>query len=609
MNILHVNFFYQGQTVCVPSGTLLTDAATLAGITLRTDCGGAGTCGKCTVRVAEGIACSDPEQAVELLACQTWITSDRTVFVGEKARTSGNVQVVVDSHNCEDETGISEQKSTLLKVRVQIEPPTRENHRPDLQRFLDSFSAKPNLTLRQIRTLSQKLRKNNWKGTAVFVEDQFVDFYTQNEADQPFFAVALDIGTTTIAAELVDLTYSPRNCKFVVARENPQKKFGADIISRIQNIHSSAGILELQYLAIIGAVSEMIKELAEQANIDPLRIVLLTIAGNTVMQQIFLDIDPGFLGFSPFVPTTSTYPMIRAVELELPIHPEAIVHTFPILGGFVGGDIVSGIIATGLDRLTVKSEPTLFIDIGTNGEMVLENQGRFLAAATAAGPAFEGAGIEFGMIAAEGAIDRIDFKSNGSVEFHTIENKPPVGICGSALIDLTAELLRFGVINSRGKFQTTKSLPTGFLERLIDLDGQTAFVVSELDAREKIVFTQADVRQIQLAAGAIRSGVRLLLEQSELKPESIKTLYLAGGFGNFIRPENAQRIGLLLPEIPLECIRFCGNTSLAGAKILAKNASARFRAEQIVGITKHLDLSTCPNFTQIFGESMLFPEK
>ncbi len=591
--------------VDVEPDTTLLAAAHLAGIPLRNDCGGTGQCGKCAVYITENSGPFDRSTAKKVFACREKVAGrNLSVFVPEESLLHQSAQIV--AHSGQGAGNGSFCLNRLTIVPLDLTPPTREDHRSDLARLREKVSSPLELSLAQLQSLPNKLRKADWKGAALFLEGDFLDFFDRAESQKTCYAVALDIGTTMLAAELVPLTETPDSESYHAVRVNPQKIFGDDIISRIQKVIDDTNNLERLRDTILEASGQMIRELAEKAKIDTEKILLLTVSGNTVMQQLFLGIDPRPLGFSPFVPATNRYPIILAKELDLPIHPSGRVQTLPILGGFVGGDLVAGILATNMDRLAEGEGAALLIDIGTNGEMILAHENRLYAAATAAGPAFEGARIQFGMIAAEGAIDHVDFRE--TISIHTIGNGPIKGICGSGLIDLTAELLNSGTINSRGLFAKPDTLPPEIQRRLTNFEGKSAFRLTEENREPAVVLTQKDVRQVQLAAGAIRCGILLLLELAGLKPSEIRSLFLAGGFGNYIRPESAQRIGLFPPEITVDRIRFCGNTSLQGAKLLACDRNTQSRIDAIVERTEHVDLSTRPNFSTLFGESMIFPE-
>ncbi len=413
---------------------------------------------------------------------------------------------------------------------------------------------------------------------------------TQRENSR--YAVAFDIGTTTLAMELIDVSEPPQVLG-AVGRVNPQRKFGDDIVSRIQAAIDDPVNRETMRKQIIDAANELLQELADHAGIVPGRVERMAVAGNTVMEYLFLGLDPSPLGFVPFLPPVLTFPPRSATELGLAMAPHGTVDVLPIMGGFVGGDLTAGVLATRLGDPDDRNGPSLLIDIGTNGELVLWTGERFLVAATAAGPAFEGARIEKGTAAIPGAIERVDISETGNVSVRTIANRPAVGICGSGLLDAAAELLNRKMMRSNGRFDP--SVPS---DHWMTVNGKPAF---RLDG--DIYLTQRDVQQLQLAIGAIRAGTEILLRQTGLRADRLEMLYVAGGFGSYIDPFHAQRLGLLPAELAPERISFCGNTSLAGAR--------RFLLEgRLFDVpVHHVELAHSPDFTNVFAESMIFPER
>jgi uncharacterized 2Fe-2S/4Fe-4S cluster protein (DUF4445 family) len=346
-----------------------------------------------------------------------------------------------------------------------------------------------------------------------------------------------------------------------------------------------------------------------QASVNPQRVYEVTIAGNTTMQHLLCRLHPRYLGEVPFVPVTGRHVSMPAAALGLHAHPRARVYVFPAIGGFVGGDTVAGMLAT---RLNECEAPTLLIDVGTNGEIVLFADGALRAASTAAGPAFEGARILHGMRSSTGAIEKVVL--DGVLRTNVIGNVPPIGLCGSALIDLAAELLRHGLLAPEGRIRTPDQLPASvpadLTRRLTVHEKQMAFLLApseESGTGKPIVVTQRDFRELQLATGAIRAGVNILLRQVGLRPGDLESVLIAGGFGNFIRRSNAQRIGLLPPEIERRRIRYQGNTSLAGAWLAAVSDRVRRAADPLARRTRHVDLSTDPDFQRAFAEAMIFP--
>ncbi len=337
----------------------------------------------------------------------------------------------------------------------------------------------------------------------------------------------------------------------------------------------------------------------------------MTVAGNTTMQQLFLGVDPSPLGEIPFTPAGGRGLACEAAELGIRIHPRGRAYVLPVIGGFLGGDTVAGLVAT---DLADAEKPTLFIDIGTNGEIVLAAGGTLRAASTAAGPAFEGARISCGMRGCAGAIEKV-IVCDGRLQIGVIGDVPPVGLCGSGLIDAAAELLRHGLLTPEGRLvspdQLAPGTPPDLAGRLVMHDRKPAFRLAAEDEtadRRPIVLTQQDIRELQLAAGAIRAGVVILLRRAGLDPADLDRVLIGGGFGNFIRRDNAQRIGLLPHQIEHRRIRFMGNTSLAGARLAALSVAARQQAEALARCVEPVDLSTDREFHRVFAESMIFPE-
>jgi uncharacterized 2Fe-2S/4Fe-4S cluster protein (DUF4445 family) len=546
-----VQFYFENKvratkTVQIPSGTSLTVAASEAGILFRTDCGGAGICGKCKVNI----------NGNEHFACQTVVENDLNVIVPESALRHNEKLVIVQA-----ESFLDDQQHDVNVIK-------RTGHR---------------------------------------------------------FGVAVDIGTTTLVAELHG--FHDPNAVWTVSRANPQRNYGDDVITRIQKVIEEPAFLATLQQLIVGAVNEMLAELASKAGIDVTEISLVSVAGNTVMEHLFLGIDPSPLGFAPFTAPVSEYPVCLGSDIGLKIAPDGIIETLPIFGGFVGGDIVAGVLATEIYRKSYgqykknrkessPNEPCAFflIDVGTNGELVLCYNDEIYTAAAAAGPAFEGGRIEHGMLAVPGAIDRVELQTlesegteTGKLFVSTIGNHPPKGICGSGLIDAVSELLRCGLIKPNGQFNVKADSP--FLQFWAMNNGKPSFVLASEDVSaigEAILLTQRDIRQFQLATGAIRAGIRLLLKQKMLQPEHIETFYVGGGFGSFIRPEAAKRLGLLPHEVPLERIRFCGNTSLAGARLSLLDSRYRDESLLLARQVHHLELAALPDFATAYADAMLF---
>lgn len=612
MNEVAVLFQPSGKTVHVLSGTRLTEAAAMAGLVFDSPCGGEGTCGKCRVVVHQG-AC--PPVAAEIrhispediargtrLACQTAVAGPMVVETPAASLLGSQYKILTEGKSA----GEVAVEPAVRKQYVELSPPERGRDESDAARLM-AAAGPLKIELDLLRQLPRLLRENDFRGTAVAAEGRLLDFEPGNTQGESF-AVAVDVGTTTLVAMLVDLTDGGERA--VVARLNPQTSYGDDVLTRILHSQQAPAGLENLLQAVVSAVDAMIGELTATAGIDRRRIYEVVLSGNTTMQQLLLGLDPRSLGEVPFVPAASERVETAAAELGISIHPRGRAYVLPVIGGFVGGDTVAGILASNLAELP---GPTVLVDIGTNGEIVLAVEGKLTAASTAAGPAFEGARISQGMRAGAGAIEKVVVQ-DGRLRINVIGDVRPVGLCGSALIDAAAECLRHGVLTPEGRLPPPGELPDSVpddLARRVRLDsGKPVFVLAEPDQAgggRAVVLTQRDFRELQLASGAIRAGIRILLKQAGLKPENLDAVLVAGGFGNFIRRNNAQRIGLLPHEVPRNRIRYLGNTSLAGARLAALSIAARRRAEELARRTAHVDLSTDPDFRWAFAEAMLFP--
>lgn len=602
-----------GTTVYVLPGTPLVEALAGAAITLDMPCGGEGTCGKCRVQVIQGAEPPGPAEHRLLtpdelhqgfrLACQVRVVAPMRVVVPRSSTLAAIEQVLVRTEQLAGTPG----DPVVQKRYLELPPPERGRDEADLTRLQQAIGP-VEADLATLRALPQQLRAAQFRGTAVVLDGRLIDFEPGN-TESLRYGVAVDVGTTTLVVMLVELGTGQQQA--VAACLNPQTRFGDDVLSRILWAQERPSGLGQLHTAVVEAVNQMIAEVAHQAGIETDHIYLVTLSGNTTMQELLCGIDPRYLGQVPFVPVTSSRVAVPAAELGIRIHPRGWAYVMPVIGGFVGGDTVSGILATGL---VDRPPPSLLVDIGTNGEIVLWANGRLWAASTAAGPAFEGARITHGMRASAGAIEKVIV--DGALRVNVIGGVAPLGLCGSALIDAAAELLRYGILRPDGRLATPDQLPPtippDLRRRLIAYENTVAFLLvaeEESGSGKPIVLTQRDFRELQLATGAIRAGIATLLKRAGLQPADLHDVLLAGGFGNFIRRKNAQRIGLLPPQIPRHRIRYQGNTSLAGARLVAISQKARSAAEQLARQTEHVDLSTDPEFRNAFAEAMIFPEQ
>jgi len=609
---LSVTFQPSNKVVRVAPGSRLVEAATAAGITLDLPCGGEGVCGKCRVLVREGAAPGGPVERTTLgeaavqqgvrLACQSTVTAPTIVEIPETSLLASHHKILQRVRDLPETVP----DPRIRKQYVELPAPDRKHDEADLVR-LERAIGPFEVDLEIVRQLPDRLRRYGFRGTAVLADRKLIDF-EPGHTEAHSYAVAFDIGTTTVVGMLLDLE-TGRDLA-IASRLNPQTAFGDDVLTRIAHTQGGPEALRQLQEAILAAVNAMIGELVAQAKISREQVYEATFAGNTTMQQLLAGIDPRWLGEVPFVPATGNGLSVDAAALGVQIHPRGRASLLPVIGGFVGGDTVSGILATGLAD---TEGPSLLVDIGTNGEIVLAADGKLSAAATAAGPAFEGARIEHGMRGTAGAIERITV--DGQWHAQVIGNVRPTGICGSGLIDLAAELLRHQLVSPEGRLRAQDDLPSNTLSemrrRVLAHDGQMAFLVAskaETATGKPIVLTQRDLRQLQLASGAIRAGIIILLRRAGYEPCDLKQVFVAGGFGNFVRRRNALRMGLLPPEINPQQIRYEGNTSLAGARLVAISQRAWSLAGTLARRTEHVDLATDHGFQWAFADAMLFPE-
>ncbi|MGI6709497.1 MAG: ASKHA domain-containing protein [Dethiobacteria bacterium] len=597
--------------VMVERGTNLLEAAAHAGMAVEGNCGGKGSCGKCKVRLAK----KSPEEPSEaekkylspaeledgwVLACQRTADEDMAVEVPEQSDAfKRKISLTEDDQKVKAEPAVR-------KIELTLDRPTVENQTPDLERLLNRLPEKQiGAPLRLLAGLPQILRKNNFAVTAVLAAGRLIAVEAGHTAER-LFGVAFDIGTTTIMGSLHDL--SSGKALAVGAATNPQNVFGADVISRITYAASGTDKLKRLQSKVIEALNGIIEELAGKAGIEPYEIYEVTAVGNTTMSHLFLGIDPTYLAPAPFVPAYRRAIAVNAAEIGLAINPGGQVLVLPNIAGYVGSDTVGVILATGLEK---RRDRCAVIDIGTNGELALAAGGRILTCSTAAGPAFEGAQIKHGMRAADGAIEAVRIEG-GEVLLETIGGSAPRGICGSGLIDAAAALLKADVLEPSGRLAdpetTGAQLPPQLKARLRRGKGGFEFILAgkEITAGgEDIVLTQPDLRELQLAKGAIYAGLQILLKDAGLTETDLDEVLLAGAFGNYIRKESARDIGLL-PGIPLEKITPVGNAAGRGARMALVSKTERARAEALPDLVEHVELSTRPDFQGAFIKALAF---
>lgn len=598
-----------GRTVHALPGTILLEAAARSGFIINTPCGGVGSCGKCLVRIRSGncpptedeLAALGGEQIAQgfRLACRARVAGPLTIEIPETSLFQAQQQILTE------DTGEALEVLPRVIKRCLAVPATSCETLSDTDR-LHAAGVDAPLSLAALRALPGALRAADSTLTTIQVDDDIIAIEAGNTTGA-CHGIAFDIGTTTLVGTLVNLTTGEDLA--VEARVNPQTSFGDDVVSRIQKCRREpAGLAQLQ-TAVLEGVNKIIEELVRKAHSDRNSVYEIVFAGNTTMQQILCGIDPSALGEIPFLPAFRSALEFNATDLKLHVHPCAKVYIFPQIGGFVGGDTTAGILAT---RLDLATEPTLLVDIGTNGELVLAHNHELLATSVAAGPAFEGARITSGMRATTGAIEKILI--NEDVRLNVIGNTKPAGLCGTALIDVAAELLRVGILDPTGRIlppgEAPADLSPRLRARLVEANSETHFLLvpaAESATGGPLYLYQRDVRELQLANAAIRAGINILLSSAGLHPSDLSCILLAGGFGNFIRRNHARRIGML-PPIPCDRIRFVGNTASFGAKRALLSTREKDYAAQIIRKVRHVDLSLDPEFQMEFSNAMIMPE-
>ncbi len=627
MSDCQVTFLPHHRTVRVPAGETLIRAALQAGVHINASCGGEGVCAKCRVQVEKGTVTGglsdrigeEEQQRGCRLACQSHIDGDVTIRVPVESAID---RTVFDKRFTPRRTASIRQMDfenlkerglfipPVEKTYLELPPPDAQNNMPDVTRLIEYLKLQANehkleLTLSVIRKLPAILREHDFKVTVTLVRPVRDDGKTMITNVQPGdtsgnnYAVALDIGTTTIYGQLIDLATGA--CLGEAGDFNGQISYGEDVISRIIYAEKPGGLETLQQ-TVVGTINKVLAAIIKQAGVPRQSISTITMAGNTTMTQLLLAIDPRYLRRSPYVPASTLYPPFQAASIGIDLDEHVIALLYPAISSYVGGDIVAGIMGNGLYR---EEELTLFLDIGTNAEIVIGNKDWLACTACSAGPAFEGGGIEFGMRAAKGAIE--DF-SLDPITYEpmlvTIGDVRPKGICGSGLINMVALMFEIGVINNRGKFNREHGTP-----RIRNNRGIWEFVLvwkDETQIGRDITLSEIDIDNLIRAKGAVYSGCMTLLEEVGLSMETIERIILAGGFGSYIDLEKAMTIGLL-PEIDPERVVFIGNGSLMGARM--SSLTNRIRKD-VVEVTKKMtnfELSETPSYMDHYVAAMFLP--
>ncbi|HEX2378952.1 MAG TPA: ASKHA domain-containing protein [Gaiellales bacterium] len=604
---VRLSFRPEGGEVRVPAGTTVFDAASWNGIAIDSTCGGHGTCRKCKVRVASGAVPIDtvdprafsPDELRDgwRLACRAAASEDLEIDVPPLQTRPKAALVGVGRHVI--------LRPSVQKRHIVMDEPSLEDQASDLERIeraVDDIA----LTFHPaaVRTLGRTLRQSDFDVTVVVCDELVIDVEPGDTTDRRY-AIAFDLGTTTVVATLLDLnTGQPLAVRSVLNRQQP---FGADVISRVSATMLDPDALETLQARAAETLNLLAGEVCEEAGVDPAGVYEMVICGNMTMTQIALGIDPEPLAVAPFIVAARRLPPVTAADFGVHLHPRAPAFVFPALGAYVGGDIVAGMLATGLTR---DRRLRLFIDVGTNSEIALGSNERVVSTAAPAGPAFEAAQIRCGMRAAEGAIEGVKIAGD-DVALEVIGDAAPVGMCGSGLVDAVAQLVSAGLLDHSGRFvpdeQAAEAHPV-LAKRLVKVGEERVFVLAWRgdDPANAVYLSQRDVRELQFAKASIATGWHILLTELGVTESDITQVLLAGSFGSYLSPASAVRIGLV-PRLPLPRIVSAGNVAGEGAKMAALSLRERAAADAILDEVEYVELSGRADFNDMFVDQLAFP--
>ena len=610
---ISIEFRPHDKVTRVPPGMTIFNAANWIGLPIDSTCGAKGTCGKCKVRILHGNngataadrrIFTDAELADGWrLSCRSEANSDVVCHV---PRLMGNPKAALmgfDRHVILN--------PNVNKVPLTLAQPSLEDQRSDFSRIRDALEPEGyavEASLNLLRQLPGVLRRNDWHVTAVVVGHELVSVEGGDTTDR-LFGLAFDIGTTTVVGMLIDLNSGAPVA--VRSALNGQAVQGADVISRISYtmLHED-GLSELNQV-ILRTLNGLIAQLLNEGEVAPYEVYEVVTAGNATMQHLFLGVDPEPIGLEPFIPAVEDMVQSSAQEVGLEILPQAQIHCLPYLGAYVGADLVAGLLATGLAQ---NEGVRLLVDVGTNGEIILGSASRTVATAAPAGPAFEGAQIQDGMRASTGAIEAVTINPEG-LELQVIGDVPPIGLCGSGLLDVVAQLRLSGLMLPSGRFvkaeEATELVSPELARRIItDEEGRRSFVLAwpeESGSGKSIVLTQRDVRELQFAKGSIAGGIDVVMQELGVDADELVEIFLAGSFGSYINPQSARIIGLV-PPVPVERIEAVGNAAGEGAKIALLSFRERQVARSLPQIVEYHELSGRGDFNDSFLAVLQFPE-
>ncbi len=612
-----LNILPDDQWFDVPLKTTILQALQQADIDLPGDCGGMGKCGKCKVRVLTSTRLPQADELGDLsdeeikqgirLACRTRITKDLTIYIGESEPELDFFQILKI-----DTVPTISLDPLLVHREVELDISRQKDGRSNVDLLRDELGpefSSLEMTMSALRSLSGRLKEDLRKGTAVIHHRghsrKLLAWSTKKIT--PNYGLVFDLGTSTLVAKLINLDNGRQEA--AVSCLNSQSKYGADVISRLQHVEQNKEGLERLHLLLLHDINMLISRLMQIAGLHSTDIMIAVAAGNTTMQHFFLRMDPTGIAQAPFSAVINDGLITRASEAGLVLHPEALLYVMPSKSGYIGGDMISVILAS---QAAEQDESIILgLDLGTNGEIFLGNSGRMLTCSTAAGPALEGARISSGSIAKAGAIEGARLQ-DGRLQYKDIGNINPISICGSGLVDLTAILVNCGIINGDGLLGHPAGKNIEALqERIIEREGVYDFLVASAEEsyhNKRIYLTQKDVRELQYAKAAIAAGIQILTKEWGIALEEIDYIYLAGALGNYVNKYSAIQIGLL-PMIDPERVFSLGNAASAGATMVLLSGSYWNKAKDLARKIEHIELSTRMDFSEHFIANMDFAQE